>query len=322
MRRREFITLLGGTAAAWPLAARAQQLRLPSIGVLSLGPADMRTEAFKEGLHELGYAEGQNITVDWRFAADPERAATDAADLVRQGVGVIVASSSIPARAARNATSAIPIVFAGVSDPIEQGFVKSLARPGENMTGLSNTNVELSGKRLEVLREALPKITRVAVLINPSNPVSRAALRELEGPAHTLGIALEPIEAKGAVELGAALVMLTGLNPEALFVGPDPLFLEQARAIGDFTTRHRLPTMHTNREHVEAGGLTAYGPSLPAMYRRAAAYVDKILKGARPMDLPVEQPTTFELVINLKTAKALGLTVPPTLLARADEVIE
>src|SRR5262249_28601939 len=222
MKRRAFMSLLGG-AAAWPLAARAQYSGLPRIGGLQLGAADLRSEAFKRGLHELGYVEGGNITIEWRFAADQERTAIDAADLVRDGVAIIVASSSVPARAARNVTSVIPIVFAGVSDPVEQGFVKSLARPGENMTGLSNTNVELSGKRLEILREALPKITRVAVLIKPSNPVSQAALHELQGPARTLGMVLEPIEAKRAVELAAPLVTVARLKPDPLFVRPAPL---------------------------------------------------------------------------------------------------
>jgi putative ABC transport system substrate-binding protein len=318
MRRRNFITVLGG-AAAWPLMVRAQ---IPTIGVLTIGSPDSRIDAFKEGLRDVGYLEGKNIAVVWRFAMDQERMGGFAAELVGLAPQVVVATSSVPARAIHEATTTIPVVFVAVSDPVEQGFIATLARPGGNMTGLSNTNVELSGKRLEILRDVLPKIRRVAVLINPGNPVSGAALHELVGPAQRLGIVLEPIEARNAFELGVALAMATGQRIDALFVGPDPLFLQQARQLGEFTTRRRLPTMHTNRELVEAGGFVSYGPSLSAMYRRAATYVDKILKGAKAADLPVEQPTKFELVINLKAAKALGLEIPPTVLARTDEVIE
>ena len=322
MRRREFISLLG-SAAVWPLAARAQQSKIPRIGVLSTQSSDSRTDAFKQGLRELGYIEGQTIAIEWRFSGDrAERLADFAAELVRSDVDLIVATSSLPAHAAKSATSTIPIVFVAVSDPVEFGFVETLAHPGGNLTGLSNSNVELAGKRLEILREVLPGMSRLAVLWNPLNPVSRAALHELEGPAGTLRIALRPIEARNAFELGAAVMALTGGRAEPLYVGPDPLFLEQAQQLGDFAIRHRIATMHTNKEHAQAGGLLSYGPSFSAMYRRAASYVDKILKGTKPADLPVEQPTKFELVINLKTAKALGLDVPDTLLARADEVIE
>jgi putative ABC transport system substrate-binding protein len=323
MRRRQFITLFGGTMAAWPLAARAQQSKTPRIGVLSTQSADSRTDAFKQGLRELGYIEGQTIAIEWRFSGDrTERLADFAAELVRSDVDLIVATSSLPAHAAKSATSTIPIVFVAVSDPIEFGFVESLAHPGGNLTGLSNSNIELAGKRLEILREVLPEMSRLAVLWNPLNPVSLAALHELEGPAGTLRIALRPIEARNAFELGAAVMALTGGLAEPLYVGPDPLFLEQAQQLGDFAIRHRIATMHTNKEHAQAGGLLSYGPSFSAMYRRAASYVDKILKGTKPADLPVEQPTKFELVINVKTAKALALTIPPTLLALADEVIE
>jgi len=323
MKRRDFITLVGG-AAAWPLAARAQrQAKPPRIGFLSMGAADSRSDAFKEGLRELRYVEGETIAIEWRFSGDRiERLPELAAGLVRLGVDLMVVTSTAPANAARAATSAIPIVFVGVSDPVEFGYVKGLAQPGGNMTGLANTNVELSAKRLEILREVLPRVTRIAVLWNPTNPSSRAGLRELEDPARALGIELYPFEAQGAIELGGALVTLMERRPEALFVLPNPLFGQFAQELADFTTRHHLPTIYGNREYADAGGLISYGPNLTDMYRRAAAYVDKILKGTKPADLPVERPTKFELVINLKTAKAIGLEVPPIMLTRADEVIE
>jgi putative tryptophan/tyrosine transport system substrate-binding protein len=324
MRRRKFITLLGGAAAAWPLAVRAQQpAKLPRIGFLSAGVADWRRNAFKEGLRELRYIEGETIAIEWRFSGDRvERLPELAASLVQLGVDLIVATSTVPADAARAATSAIPTVFVGVSDPVEFGFIKSLAQPGGNMTGLANTNVELSAKRLEILREVLPRVTRIAVLWNPTNPSSRAGLHELEDPARALGIELYPFEARGAIELGGALVALMERRPEALFVLPNPLFSQFEQDLAEFTTRHRLPTMYGNREYVDAGGLISYGPNLTDMYRRAAAYVDKILRGAKPADLPVERPTKFELAINLRTAKAIGLEVPPIMLTRADQVIE
>jgi putative ABC transport system substrate-binding protein len=323
MKRREFITLLSG-AAAWPIAARAQRpAKLPRIGFLSTGAADPLSDAFKEGLRELRYVEGQTIAIEWRFSGDRvERLPELAAGLVRLGVDLIVVTTTAPANAARAASSTIPIVFVSVSDPVEFGFIKSLAQPGGNMTGLANTNVELSAKRLEILRELLPRVTRIAVLWNPTVSVNRAALRELEDAARALGVELYPFEAQGAIELGGALVALMERRPEALFVVPNPLFFQFAQELADFTTRHRLPTMHGFRENVQAGGLMSYGPSLTDMYRRAATYVDKILKGEKPADLPVERPTKFELVINLKTAKAIGLEVPPIMLTRADEVIE
>jgi putative tryptophan/tyrosine transport system substrate-binding protein len=321
MRRREVIALLGG-AAAWPFAARPQQPAMPVIGILT-NVSDLRSDAFRKALRELHYIEGQNLAIEWRFSGDEaDRLPGLAEELVGMRVNVIVATSTAPARAARAATNTIPIVFVAVSDPVELGLVKSLARPGGNITGLSNTNVELSGKRLEILREALPGIRSLAVMFNPTNPVSRAALAELDGPARTLGIELHPFETQGAVEVGIALATMIQHRPDALFVGPDPLFLNVAREIGDFSIKEHIPTLHTNREHVEAGGLVSYGPKLSDMYRRAATYVDKILKGARPADLPVEQPTKFELVVNLRTAKALGLMIPESFLLRADEVIE
>jgi putative ABC transport system substrate-binding protein len=323
MKRRQFITLLSG-AAAWPISARAQQpAKLPRIGFLSTEAADSLSDAFKEGLRELRYVEGQTIAIEWRFSGDRvERLPELAAGLVRLGVDLIVVTTTAPANAARAASSTIPIVFVSVSDPVEFGFIKSLAQPGGNITGLANTNVELSAKRLEILREMLPRVTRIAVLWNPTVSVNRAALRELEEAARALGVELYPFEAQGAIELGGALVALMERRPEALFVVPNPLFAQFAQELADFTTRHRLPTMHGFRENVEAGGLMSYGPNLTDMFRRAATYVDKILKGEKPADLPVERPTKFELVINLKTAKAIGLEVPPIMLTRADEVIE
>jgi putative ABC transport system substrate-binding protein len=324
LKRRKFMTLLGGAAVAWPPAARAQQRSsLGRIGVLSIfGPEDPQSQAFRKRLQELGYVEGQNVSLDWRFAADQEQLARYCLELIQRELDVIVATSSVPARLAHNATDKIPIVFAAVSDPIEQGFVRSFSRPDGNMTGFSNSNVELSGKRLEILRQAVTKLTRLAVLYNPANPVSKASFHELELPARALAIVLEPVEASGPVELGAAIASLPARRPDALFVGPDPMFLRYAREIGQLTTQSRFPTIHTGREFVVAGGLLGYGPPLLDMYRGAAVYVDRILKGAKPADLPVQAPTKYELAINLKTAKALGLTVPDTLLARADEVIE
>jgi putative tryptophan/tyrosine transport system substrate-binding protein len=328
LRRREFITLLGG-AAAWPLAARGQQpAKVPRIGYLSPGSASAgllsRDEAFRQGLRDLGYVEGRNIVIEDRFAeAKFDRLAGLAAELVRLEVDVIVAVVTQASLAAKDATKTIPIVMAGVSDPLGSGLVASLARPGANITGTSSMTAEVVGKSLELLKEAISKLSRVAVFWNPDNAVFQAQmLRETEVAAAALGVKLQTFGVRGPGELDRAFAAITRERVDALLVLADPILaLHQARIV-DFAQKSRLPAMYGIKEYAAAGGFMTYAANMGDQFRRAAIYVDKILKGAKPADLPVEQPTKFEFVINLKTAKALGLEVPATLLARADEVIE
>jgi putative ABC transport system substrate-binding protein len=318
-------TFLAGTSAvlfASPFAAEAQ---VPHIGYLSpLSPTDgMVLEAFRQGLRELGYVEGQSIVIEYRFAEGrPERLPTLAAELVRLKMSVIVATSSPAPEAAKQATRTIPIVFAVVGNPVAAGLVTSVARPGGNLTGLSTMGSEVVGKQLELLKEIVPKVSRVAVLRNPNNVSSPAVLREAEGAARTLGVQLHIVHASTPDEIDAAFAAMRNQHVGGVLVGRDALFREQRTKIAALAVKSRLPAVYGIREGAEAGGLMAYGASVTLMYRRAAVYVDKILKGAKPADLPVEQPTKFELVINLKTAKALGMTIPQSLLQRADEVIQ
>jgi putative ABC transport system substrate-binding protein len=319
--RRTFLAGTGAVLLAAPLAAEAQ---VPHIGYLSpLSLTDgIVLEAFRQGLRELGYVEGQTIVIEYRFAEGrPERLPAFAAELVRLKLNVIVATSSPAPEAAKQATRTIPIVFAVVGDPVAAGLVASLARPGGNITGLSTMGSEVVGKQLELLKEIVPKVSRVAVLQNPRNVNAPATLREAEGAARTLGVQLHILHASTSAEIDAAFAAMRSQHVGGVLVLRDAFLREQRTRIAALAAKSRLPAVYGNREAAEAGGLIAYGASVTQMYRHAATYVDKILKGAKPADLPVEQPTKFELVINLKTAKALGLTIPPSLLQRADEVI-
>jgi putative ABC transport system substrate-binding protein len=327
MRRREFIGLLGG-AAALPFAAHAQQEKNARIGLLSpfsRSATALWHEAFRQGLHNLGWIEGKNILIEYRYADGRAEILPElAADLVRLKVDVIVASISTDALAVRDATRTIPIVMASGGDPIASGLAESLARPGGNITGLSQLAPALGAKRLELLKESVPALFRIAVLWNPRNPASSSTLswNEMQGPARQLGVQLHSLEVQSSTEFDQAFESATKAGAGALVITPDPLFAGNVKQIADRATKNRLPSIFHLREFAESGGLMSYGIDRSDQFRRAATYVDKILKGAQPADLPIEQPTKFELVINLKTAKALGLTVPVALLARADEVIE
>ena len=327
MDRRAFIGTLAVFLLAGPLAAEAQApAKVSRIGFLSVGsPTDnlFTLEAFQQGLRELGYVEGQNIAIEYRFAEGrPERLPVLAADLVRLKVAVIVTGSPPAPEAAKRATSTIPIVFAVIGDPVAQGLVASLAWPGGNITGLANLAQEVVGKQLELLKEVAPKVSRVAVLQNPSNHAHLFVLRQAEGAARALGVQLHILQARTPPEIEAAFAAMSRQRAGGVVVLRDTLFLTQRTQIAALAAKSRLPAVYGLREEAEAGGLMAYGANVLLMYRRAATYVDKILKGVKPADLPVEQPTKFELVINLKTAKALGLTIPQSLLQRADEVIQ
>jgi putative tryptophan/tyrosine transport system substrate-binding protein len=326
MDRRAF---LAGSAAllAAPLAAEAQQTgKVPRIGFLS--PASSTTaphvvEAFRQGLRDLGYVEGQNIVVEYRYANGKAEALPDlAAELVSLEVDVIVASGTPGPLAAKSATKTIPIVMASAGDPVRTGLVASLARPGGNVTGLSTLTPDLGGKRLQLVKELLPGVARVAVLWNAANPYTVLLVREIEAAARTLRVQIQSLEVRGPDDFQNVLPTAISGGAGALVVVDDPLTVSSRTLIVSFAAQHRLPAMYGFREFAEAGGLMAFGANLADLYRRAPVYVDKILKGAKPADLPVEQPAKFDLVINLKTAKALGLKIPPSLLLRADQVIE
>ena len=326
MRRREFIKVLGGSAVAWPLAAHAQTSR--RLGILALAGARTARanglfEAFNQGLKELGWIEGQNVSFEYRFAEGKGDALPKlAAELVQLRVDAILTDSTPPTYAAKNATQTIPIIMAATLDPVASGFVASLSRPGGNITGLSLLAPDLAGKRLQILTETVRGLAHVAVLANPSNPSSALLLKPMQTPAQMLGVELHVVEASTPDSLESAFAAITPTRAAALLVLQDVLFFNQHLRIVAFTTTSRLPALFAEKQVVESGGLMAYGPSIPASFRRAAAYVDKIFRGANPADLPVEAPTTFELAINLKTAKAFGLTIPPALIAIADEVID
>jgi putative tryptophan/tyrosine transport system substrate-binding protein len=325
VKRRQFITLLGGAAATWPLAARTQQAgKVARIGYLSPGSASVRTDAFRQGLREHGYVEEKNILIEYRFAeGNFDRLADLAAQLVQLKVDVIVAEATQASLAAKDATRTIPIVMLIVADPVGSGLVASLARPGANITGTPSMTAEVVGKSLQVLKEAVPKASRVAVLWNPNNVVAQAKmLRETEVAAAVLEVQLQLVGVRGPGEFDSAFAAITRGDASALLVLADPILVLHKTRIVDFAEKSRLPAMYGNKEYVAAGGLMAYGSHAADIFRRTATYVDKILKGAKPADLPVEQPTRFEFIINLKTAKTLGFTFPPSLLARADEVIE
>jgi len=323
------IVLLAVAVLVVPLPGEAQQAAsLPRIGFLAAASlSDPRVpryvQAFRQGLRELGYVEGQNIAIEFRWAEGQyDRLPGLAAELVRLKVNVIVAGGPPAIQAAKQATETIPIVMAAVADPVATGFVASLARPGGNITGLSMMLPELVGKQLELLKEILPKVSRVAFLGNPANPAYAPLVRHAQDTARALGVRLQPLEARDPSEIDSAFAAITTERAGAVIVLGDTVLLDHRTRIADHAVRRRLPTVFGVSEYAEAGGLLAYGPSLSDGYRRAATYVDKILKGAKAADLPVEQPATFELVINLKAAKALGLTIPQAVLQRADRVIQ
>ena len=327
MRRREFITLLGGAAATWPLTVRAQQPTMPVIGFLSGRLQDESARdaaAFREGLNEMGYVEGRNLAIEYRWAESRnERLSELAADLVRRHVAVIAAvGGNNSAFAAKAATSTIPIVFTSAADPVAVGLVASLNRPGGNVTGVSWFAGELGPKLLGLLHELMPNVTAAALLVNPNNPESGGQPEHAQDAARVLGWQLHVISASSESEIDAAFATAMLQRAGAVIVSADPLFLSRRTQIVAQAAHYAIPTAHFDRAFVAAGGLISYGNSVSDAYRRAGVQTGRILKGARPNDLPVDRATTFELVINLKTAKALGLDVPPTLLARADEVIE
>jgi putative tryptophan/tyrosine transport system substrate-binding protein len=324
MNRRSFITLLGG-AAAWPLAARAQQPgKAARIGYLAIRAPMSADEALLQALRELNWIEGRNIVIERRFSAGNfDRLREFAAELVRLKVDAIVAVASASTQAAKDATASIPICFVNAGDPVGQGFVMSLARPGGNVTGVSfDASPDITAKQLQLILETVPKASRVAVLWNPTSPFLRSYWSVAQAAAPALGVVLQSLEVQDASQYETAFKAIGRDRADALVVLSDSFATFHRARIAELAAEHRLPVLYGHRQYVEAGGLMSYGPSLFDVYRRAAAYVDKILKGTRPADLPVEQPTKYELVINLKTAKALGLELPPTLLARADEVIE
>jgi putative tryptophan/tyrosine transport system substrate-binding protein len=324
MRRREFIALFGGAAVAWPIAARAQR-QTPTIGFLGSGtPASQSqwVDAFVQRLQELGWIEGRNLTIEYRWAeGSSDRAAELAAEFVRLNVDLIVTYANPMVLATKQTTSVIPIVFAAAADPLGTGLVAGLARPGGNVTGLSVQHTDLAGKHLELLRDLTPGLRRLAIMANVGNSASMLEMREVQAAARAIGLEVAALEIRRAEDIAHAFEELKG-HAEALYVCIDTILFANRVRISTLALGARLPTMLSNREFVEAGGLMSYGPNFPDLFRRAGDYVDKILHGAKPADIPVEQPTKFDLVVNLKTAKALGLDVPPTLLARADEVIE
>jgi putative ABC transport system substrate-binding protein len=327
VNRREFIALLGAAAAAWPLAALAQQVgKRYTIGIFSAGGADVQAalnSAFFDGLRDLGWVEGKNVVFENRNAENRlERLPELAADLVRLKVDVIAASGTLAPLAVKQVTKTIPIVMTAAGDPLGSGLVASLARPGGNVTGMSLMVPDLGAKRLELLKEVLPRFSRVAVLWNAANPYSALVFKETQAGGRTLGIEVQSLEVRGPEDFDRAFETVRQLRPDALITVEDPLTGSYTTRIAEFTARQQLPSLHGIKEFVAAGGLMSYGANIADLFRRAAYYVDKILKGAKPADLPVQQPTKFELVISTKAAKALGLEVPATLLARADEVIE
>jgi putative tryptophan/tyrosine transport system substrate-binding protein len=325
MKRREFIVLLGGAAMTWPLAARAQQptksYRIGMLETISAALNAPHLDAFRKGLRELGYVEGKNYTIEYRSAdGRAERFPELAAELVRLGVDLIVVRGTPATIAAKNATGTIPVVMASVGDPLL--IVDSLAHPGRNVTGLSAFVNEMTSKRIGLMKELVPAMSRIALFANMSNAVSPPQWEETKMAARSLGSEAELLDVRSRDDVGRAFETAVGRHVDALLVAFDGLFQANTRMIVELAARNRLPAIYVGREFIEAGGLMTYGVSFPHLYFRAATYVDKIFRGAKPADLPVEQPTKFELIINLKAAKAIGLNVPPMLLARADEVIE
>jgi putative tryptophan/tyrosine transport system substrate-binding protein len=321
MRRREFILLLGGAALSSPLSAPAQQFgKMPRIGIIDDSPI---WNPFREGLRELGYLEGQNIAFEYRYAAGlPDRLVWVAAELVRKPVDLIATFGTPTTVAAKRATATIPILMIGIGDPVGAGLVSNLARPGGNITGNTILGPDLAGKRLQLLKEAIPSLSRVAFLWNPDNASHPAQLAGLQAAVETMGLKLLPVAVRGSDELANALAAMMKERPDAFVMTNDPLHQLSIVPIIDFLADNRLPGMFPTREVVMAGGLLSYGASLPDLFRRGAGYARKILQGTKPADLPVEQPVKFELVVNLKTAKMIGLDMPQSFLVRTDQVIE
>src|SRR5215469_1948673 len=328
MRRREFIKVIAGSAAAWPLAARAQQSATPVIGFLSSSSWDSddarRLPLFRQGLNEAGYVEGRNVAIEYHGAENQlDRLPALAADLVRRRVSLIATGGSpVAALAAKSATTTIPIVFVNASDPVRIGLVASLGRPGENVTGVTELSSELGVKRLGLLRELVPSATSIAILVNPRRPDADIQAGQLQRAAQSLGLQFHVVNASSERDFGSAFQTVVQLGVSALVVAPDVLFADRRDQIVALAKRHSVPAIYEFREFVVAGGLISYGGSLSDVRRQAGILAGRILKGEKPADLPVMQPTKFDLVINLKTAKALGLTVPPGVLAIADEVVE
>jgi putative tryptophan/tyrosine transport system substrate-binding protein len=327
MTRREFIALLGAAAAAWPLAARAQQATMPTIAYLSPTSADAvagRLRAFRQGLKEIGYIEGENVALGYRFAeGQNDRLPAMAIESARRQVSVLVTGAPAAAFAAKAATTTIPIVFILQEDPVRLGLVASVPRPGGNATGINFVSGELAAKRLELLRELLPGAVRIAVLNNPSDAAAaETTVREVEAGARAMGLQVQILNASSSNEIHAAFAIIARERPDALFLSSDPFWTSRRVQLATLAARHAIPMTCQAREGVEAGGLMSYGANVEEAFRQAGVYAGRILKGAKPADLPVVQSSRFELVINADTARTLGLTVPPTLLARADEVIE
>jgi putative ABC transport system substrate-binding protein len=327
MRRREFISLLGGAAAVWPLAAHAQQPAMPVIGFLnsaSLGTYSHLLGAFRQGLKDTGYVEGENVAIEYRWAENQfDRLPAMAAELVRRQVGAIAATGGIhSALAAKAATTTIPIIFNIGDDPVRLGLVASLARPGGNVTGINNFIYELVAKRLALLRELVPAAVRVAVLVNPANAQTETTLRDVEVAARAIGLQTQIVNAITSREIDSAFAAFVRDPVDALFIPPDPLFISRRIQMVQLAARHAFPAAYPVRDFAEAGGLMSYGTNTADAWRQTGVYTGRVLKGAKPAELPVLQPTKFELIINAQTARMLGLTVPPQLLASAEEVIE
>jgi putative ABC transport system substrate-binding protein len=326
MKRRAFITLLGGAAAAWPLAAHAQQSAMPVVGFLNGASPDgmgAQVAAFRQGLQQAGYVEGQNVMIEYRWAgAQYDRLPAQAADLVRRQVNVLAATSTPAALAAKGATTTIPIVFTTAGDPVQLGLVPALSRPTGNITGVTALDVEIAPKRLQLARELVPAATMMALLVNPTFPPTERMSRELAVAAEKFGLKLHVVHATTESEIDEAFATVAQLQASALVIGTDVFLASRMEQLGTLTLRHALPTVFEYRDFATAGGLISYGGSITDMYRNAGTYVGRILRGEKPANLPVQQATKIELIINLKTARALGVTIPTSLLVRADEVIE
>jgi putative ABC transport system substrate-binding protein len=326
IRRREFIALLAGAAATWPLMARAQPSAMPVIGFLGAASPDRsagRLRAFRQGLRESGYSEGENVAVEYRWAeSQVDRLPTLAAELVRRRVAVIASTGNAAALATKAATMTIPLVFAVSEDPVRLGLVASLARPAGNMTGINYLSAEVAAKRLELLRALVPRAVQIAVLVNSTAPVTSTTLQEVEAAAGAMGLRIRVLDARSSGEINTAFATFAHERPDALFVGGGFLFTNRRVQLVHLATRHAVPTTYADREYAEAGGLMSYGADLAESARQVGIYTGRILKGTKPADLPVMQSTKFELVINAEAARTLGLTVPSSLLAIADEVIE
>jgi putative ABC transport system substrate-binding protein len=324
--RRKLVIALGAGALVMPMAMAQQGKGAQRIGFLSAGPAasiTARTEALRQGLQDLGYREGQNLTIEWRFADDAwDRLPALAAELVALKVAAIVTGEGPATIAAHKVTTTNPVVMGQSGDPVVMGVVQSLAHPGGNVTGMTTLSTDLPAKQIEMLKEAMPQLARLAALANPANAATAPALKHVERAARTLGLQLQIISVRTATELTGAFDSMAKSRANGLIVLPDPMFLTQRKQIADLAAKHKLPAIYGIPEHAQDGGFMAYAASRTESFRRAATYVDKILKGAKPADLPVEQPTMFELIVNMKTAKALGLKIPNSIMVRADKVIE